>query len=101
MRHLNKWSRNELTGSIIFNDKNINESYPENTSSFSPSQNRYEIAFSHIGHSSDQLISYIDYTKTSDALYIKDLGNFTIDEITLSHLNQISYLDGLNPVPPF
>lgn len=96
MRHLNKWSRNELTGSIIFDDKNINESYPANTSSFSSSQNRYEIAFSHIGHSSDQLISYIDYTKTSDALYIKDLGNFTIDEITLSHLNQFSYLEYQN-----
>ena len=78
MRHLNKWSRNELTGSIIFDDKNINESYPANTSSFSSSQNRYEIAFSHIGHSSDQLISYIDYTKTSDALYIKDLGNLQL-----------------------
>ena len=92
IRHINKWSRNELVGSIIFNDKRTSESHLADTDYVLANDNRYEVAFSHLGAFSENFLSYIDYTGVSDARYIRDLGNFTLDEISLSNLTQTSQL---------
>ena len=92
IRHINKWSRNELVGSIIFDDKKTSESRLESSDYLLVNDNRYEVAFSHLGAFSEKFLSYIDYAKVSDARYIRDLGNFTLDEISLSNLTQASQL---------
>ena len=93
-RHLNNWSKSTVSGAFLGNDKggdNDDEISPVTGLYPYEGEDRYMFNFNHAGGAGSPWSTLVDYNKVSDADYVRDLGNMTIDETSKTHIQQRAY----------
>ena len=94
-RHLNNWSSSKISGAFLGNDKGGDDAEDVNPiTGLHPHEgkNRYQFNLNHIGGAGGPWSTFVDYNKVSDADYVRDLGNMTLDETSKTHIQQRAYV---------
>ncbi|MGB2115389.1 MAG: LPS-assembly protein LptD [Porticoccaceae bacterium] len=94
-RHLNNWSKNQITAGFLGNDKGGKHDYPPESSSGTypyQGEERYMFRLNHQGNFAKSWTSYIDFNRVSDENYLTDIGQITEQEDNPTHLRRVGSL---------
>jgi LPS-assembly protein len=95
-RHLNRWSETQLAANFLGNDKGGNdddEIIAETGLHPFEGEDRYFLSLQHSGGGAHPWSTFLDFNEVSDVDYFRDLGNFTPDENSRTHLQRRAAAD--------
>lgn len=90
-RHLSRWAETELVANFLGNDKGgSNDDKLDAETGLYPfeGEDRYLLSLQHRGGADHPWSTFLDLNEVSDVDYFRDLGNFTPDENSLTHLQR-------------
>ena len=90
-RHLSRWSETELVANFLGSDKGgDNDEKIDEDTGLHPfeGEDRYLLSLQHRGGADRPWSTFLDLNEVSDVDYFRDLGNFTTDENTSTHLQR-------------
>ncbi|MDG1814296.1 MAG: LPS-assembly protein LptD [Porticoccaceae bacterium] len=90
-RHLSRWSETELVANFLGDDEGGNDDDRIDVQTgLHPfeGENRYLLSLQHRGGDDRPWSTFLDLNEVSDVDYFRDLGNFTPDENSLTHLQR-------------
>ena len=89
-RHLSTWSKTQLNGQWLFNDRGGKEVESRSENSDYNGQTRYLASFDHLGGFKHPWKTYVNLNKVSDTDYFNDLGTQFLTERSLTHLPRVT-----------
>ncbi|MGB1807670.1 MAG: LPS-assembly protein LptD, partial [Porticoccaceae bacterium] len=90
-RHLNSWSENQIIASYLGSDKGgADDEKIDPLTGLRPNQgeDRYLTGLKHSGGAGRAWSTHLDINHVSDVDYFRDLGNLTLDDNSLTHLQR-------------
>jgi LPS-assembly protein len=90
-RHLNSWSENQIVASYLGSDKGgADDDKIDPLTGLRPNQgeDRYLTGVNHTGGAGHAWSTMLDINHVSDVDYFRDLGNLTLDDNSLTHLQR-------------
>jgi LPS-assembly protein len=90
-RHLNSWSENQIVASYLGSDKGgADDDKIDPLTGLMPNQgeDRYLTGVNHTGGAGHAWSTMLDINHVSDVDYFRDLGNLTLDDNSLTHLQR-------------
>ena len=90
-RHLSRWSETELVANFLGSDKGgANDDEIDAETGLHPfeGKDRYLLSLQHRGGGDRPWSTLLDFNEVSDVDYFRDLGNFTPDENSSTHLQR-------------
>ncbi|MDG1310734.1 MAG: LPS-assembly protein LptD [Porticoccaceae bacterium] len=91
LRYLNSWSENQILASFLGSDKGgADDEKIDPVTGLRPNEgeDRYLTALKHAGGAGRPWSTFLDINHVSDMDYFRDLGNLTLDDNSLTHLQR-------------